>query len=76
VTVLNDVAYTQVCFTLADDTATERVGEALMADGTTWITGSRWHGRAVLRVSVSGWRTTEDDVARSVEAVRAAVALA
>jgi hypothetical protein len=46
----------------------------LMADGTTWMTGSRWHGKAVLRVSVSNWSTTDDDVARSLDALRKAAA--
>ena len=45
-----------------------------IADGTVWMSGSRWHGRAVLRISVSNWSTDEDDVRRSVEAVRRAVA--
>ena len=34
----------------------------MLDDGTAWMTGSRWHDRAVLRVSVSNWSTTEDDV--------------
>ena len=47
---------------------------ALLADGTTWMTGSTWHGRRVLRVAVSNWSTTDDDVTRSIEAVRRALA--
>jgi len=38
------------------------------------MTGSRWHGRSVLRISVSNWSTTDDDVARSLDAVRRVVA--
>jgi glutamate/tyrosine decarboxylase-like PLP-dependent enzyme len=68
--VLNEVPYTQVCVAFGSDERTERVLTALFADGTTWMTGSRWRGRAIMRVSVSNWRTTEDDVARSLEAVR------
>ena len=45
-----------------------------MADGTTWMTGSTWRGRAVLRISVSNWSTTAGDVERSLDAVRRAVA--
>jgi hypothetical protein len=38
------------------------------------MSGSRWQGRDILRVSVSNWSTDEDDVARSVDAVRRAMA--
>jgi glutamate/tyrosine decarboxylase-like PLP-dependent enzyme len=72
--VLNDVVLTQVCVSFGDDERTREVGRRLLADGTVWMSGSTWHGRAVLRISVSNWSTTEDDVARSLAAVRRAVA--
>jgi glutamate/tyrosine decarboxylase-like PLP-dependent enzyme len=72
--VLNDVQFTQVCASFGSDARTEDVVARLLADGTTWMTGSRWHGRAVLRVSVSNWSTTEEDVQRSLDAVRRAAA--
>jgi len=46
------------------------VTERLLADGTAWMSGSRWHGRDVLRVSVSNWSTDQGDVDTSVDAVR------
>ncbi len=70
--VLNDVVFTQVSAAFGGDEHTRAVVEALLADGTAWLTGSLWHGRAVLRVSVSNWSTTEDDVRRSLDALRAA----
>jgi glutamate/tyrosine decarboxylase-like PLP-dependent enzyme len=73
VQVVNDVVYTQVCLALGDDASTRAAGERLLADGDTWISGSRWRGRDVLRVSVSNWSTDDDDVARTVAAVRRAV---
>jgi hypothetical protein len=48
------------------------VVEAMLAEGTAWTTGSRWHDRAVLRVSVSNWSTTVDDVAHSIAALHRA----
>lgn len=72
--VLNDVVYTQVAFAAADDERTRAVGDAILTDGDTWISGSRWRDRAVLRISVSNWSTDEEDVARTVAAVRRAVA--
>jgi glutamate/tyrosine decarboxylase-like PLP-dependent enzyme len=74
--VLNDVVFTQVCVSFGDDDRTLRVIENLLADGTAWMSGSRWRGRAVLRISVSNWSTDEDDVALSLDAVRRAAAAA
>jgi glutamate/tyrosine decarboxylase-like PLP-dependent enzyme len=70
--VLNDVVYTQACVSFGDDERTRAITARLIADGETWMSGSRWRGRDVLRVSVSGWSTDEDDVRRSLEAVRRA----
>ena len=72
--VLNDVVFTQVCVSFGDDERTRRVTEALLAEGTAWMSGSRWHDRDVLRVSVSNWSTDAEDVALSVAAVERAVA--
>ena len=46
----------------------------LLADGTAWMSGSRWRGRDVLRVSVSNWSTDAADVTACVDAVRRAAA--
>jgi glutamate/tyrosine decarboxylase-like PLP-dependent enzyme len=70
--VLNDVVFTQVCVAFGSDERTQEVGRRLLADGTAWMTGSTWHGRSVLRISVSNWSTTTSDVERSLEAVRRA----
>ncbi|WP_454110793.1 pyridoxal phosphate-dependent decarboxylase family protein [Leifsonia shinshuensis] len=72
--VLNDVVYTQVCATFGDDERTRRVGEALRAGGVALASPSAWHGRAVLRFSVSNWLTDAAEAARTVQAVREAVA--
>jgi glutamate/tyrosine decarboxylase-like PLP-dependent enzyme len=71
--VLNDVVFTQVCAAFGDDARTEAVTAALLGSGRVWMSGSRWHGRAVTRVSVSNWATTDADVAASIDAVGAAV---
>ena len=72
VTVLNDVVFTQVCATFGSDERTDEVVQRLLADGTTWMTGSTWHGQRVLRISVSNWFTTDEDVDRCLAAVRRA----
>ena len=70
--VLNDVVFTQVCVAFEDDERTRAVTAQLLADGTAWMSGSRWRGRDVLRVSVSNWSTNDDDVEASIDAVRRA----
>jgi glutamate/tyrosine decarboxylase-like PLP-dependent enzyme len=72
--VLNDVVFTQVSVAFGSDERTRAVTERLLADGTAWMSGSRWRDRAVLRVSVSNWSTDPADVEGSVAAVRAAAA--
>lgn len=71
--VLNDVVFTQVCVAFSDDARTDAIVAAILEEGEVWMSGSRWHGQAVLRISVSNWSTSEDDVARSVAAVSRAV---
>lgn len=73
--VLNDVVFTQVCLAFADDARTREVGRRLMADGAVWMTGSRWRGREVLRISVSNWSTDHTDVARGIDALARASSL-
>ena len=70
--IVNDVVFTQVCATFGDDSRTREVTARLLADGTAWMSGSRWRDRDVLRVSVSNWSTDDNDVAASVDAVRRA----
>jgi glutamate/tyrosine decarboxylase-like PLP-dependent enzyme len=73
VQVLNDVVYTQVCFAVGDDDRTAAVLDALRTDGTTWMSGSRWQGRRVVRISVSNWSIDDADIAAAIRAVDRAV---
>jgi glutamate/tyrosine decarboxylase-like PLP-dependent enzyme len=76
VEVVNDVVYTQLCFTVGDAERTRAVTDHLLAGGVTWMSGSAWSGRQVIRVSVSNWATDDQDIAMSIDAVRRAVAAA
>jgi hypothetical protein len=38
-------------------------------DGTCWCGGTEWQGHAAMRISVSSWATTEEDVERSLQAI-------
>jgi len=74
VTIANDVVLNQVLVGFGDDARTERVIEGIQRDGTCWMGGTTWHGRRLMRISVSNWTTTEADVDRSVEAIRRVLA--
>jgi uncharacterized peroxidase-related enzyme len=74
VEVLNDVVFTQVCLAFGSDDRTRRVAAHVMAEGAVWMSGSRWRGRDILRISVSNWSTDEADVAAAVAAVERALA--
>jgi glutamate/tyrosine decarboxylase-like PLP-dependent enzyme len=65
--VLNDVVLNQVLVSFG-----ERTGDVIAAaqrDGTCWVGGTVWRGRPAMRVSVSGWATTDADVERSAAAI-------
>jgi glutamate/tyrosine decarboxylase-like PLP-dependent enzyme len=74
VEILNDVVLNQVLVRFGDDDeTTRRVVQRVQDDGTCWLGGTEWHGRAAMRISVSSFRTTEEDVERSAAAILAAV---
>jgi glutamate/tyrosine decarboxylase-like PLP-dependent enzyme len=67
--VLNDVVLNQVLVSFGDGARNKRIVEAIQNDGTCWCGGTEWQGKSAMRVSVSCWATTEEDIDRSVEAV-------
>jgi glutamate/tyrosine decarboxylase-like PLP-dependent enzyme len=67
--VLNEVVLNQVLVSFGSAEKTNRTIRALQEDGTCWCGGTQWHGRSAMRISVSGWATTEDDVERSLDAI-------
>ena len=66
--VLNDVELNQVLFRFATDEQTNDALRAVQAGGEAWMSGTTWNGRAAIRISVSNWQTTEDDVDRTLAA--------
>ena len=58
----------------AGDARTRAVIDAVQRDGTCWLSGTTLAGHAAMRFSVSGWRTTEDDIERSAAAILACLA--
>ncbi|HEX8135416.1 MAG TPA: aspartate aminotransferase family protein, partial [Actinomycetes bacterium] len=74
VEVLNEVVLNQTLVRFPDpggdhDGRTREVIRRIQADGTLWLGGTTWHGMVAARISVSNWRTTDQDVDRSVAAI-------
>lgn len=46
---------------------------AINASGEAFLSGGSWNGERVMRISVCGWNTSTDDVARTVAAARNAL---
>ncbi len=67
--ILNDVVINQVLVSFGDAELTRRVIAGIQADGTCWAGGTVWQGRTAMRISVSSWATTEEDVERSLAAM-------
>jgi hypothetical protein len=74
--VLNDVTLNQVLvrFTRDGVNVSDEVMHAIQDEGTCWMSGSSWEGEPVMRISVSNWRTSEDDIRRSAAAIESCLA--
>jgi len=74
VEILNEVVLNQVLVRFSSasgdaDALTRDVIARVQADGTCWLGGTTWHGRAAMRISVSNWSTTAGDVDASAAAI-------
>jgi glutamate/tyrosine decarboxylase-like PLP-dependent enzyme len=76
VSVLNDVVLNQVLVRFeipgTETNLTDTVLARVQRDGVCWAGGTSWNGSRAMRVSVSGWRTSEADIDRSADAILAA----
>jgi glutamate/tyrosine decarboxylase-like PLP-dependent enzyme len=77
VEVLNDVVLNQVLVRFTDpggdhDARTRAVAAAVQADGSMWAGTTTWHGQVAMRLSVSGWSTTAEDIDLAVAAIERA----
>ncbi len=60
--VLNRVCLNQVLVSLNTEEETIGLLEKIHADGRVWFGASRWQGRSVMRISLSSWRTKDEDL--------------
>jgi aromatic-L-amino-acid decarboxylase len=73
VTVLNEVEFNQVLvrFDADGENVSDDVLDRVQREGTCWMSGTEWDGGPAMRISVCNWRTTEEDIHRSAEAILA-----
>ncbi|MBJ8344316.1 pyridoxal-dependent decarboxylase [Antrihabitans sp. YC2-6] len=72
--IINDVVLNQVLLRLpGGDDANRAAVAAIQQDATCWLGGTTWNGEYVLRVSISNWATTDDDIDRSAAAIERAI---
>jgi len=62
VELLNEVVLNQVLFRFASDEQTDDVLARVQASGRIWLSGTTWDGRKAIRVSVSNWQTTDEEI--------------
>jgi len=67
--VLNDVVLNQVVVKFGDEAQTRQVIRRIQADGTCWCGQTNWQGQVAMRISVSSWATTAEDVEKSLAAI-------
>jgi len=78
VRVLNDVVLNQVLVRIVPDggnadQATRETLRLVQEERVCWMGGTRWHDMDAIRVSVSNWTTSDEDIDRSVDSVLRAV---
>jgi glutamate/tyrosine decarboxylase-like PLP-dependent enzyme len=67
--VLNEVVLNQVLVSFGGPEETRSVTAELQSEGTCWCGGTMWQGHTAMRISVSSWATTDEDVERSADAM-------
>jgi glutamate/tyrosine decarboxylase-like PLP-dependent enzyme len=70
VEILADVVLNQVLVRFGDrDALTRDVIRRVQEDGTCWLGGRVWHGKGCMRISITSWNTTAEDIGRSTDAI-------
>lgn len=67
--ILNDVVINQVLVSFGSEAVTDKVVEEIQKDGTCWMGTTTFQGKRAMRISVSSWATTDEDVNKSIEAI-------
>jgi glutamate/tyrosine decarboxylase-like PLP-dependent enzyme len=73
VEVVNDVVLNQVLVWVGDEQKTNQVERLIQAEGIVWLGATTWHGQRLLRVAISNWATSDEDIDEAVEAITRAI---
>ena len=76
ITVLNDVVLNQVLVRVrsrAGGNITPAVIAHVQEEGVCWVGGTTWEGEPAMRISISNWSTSPEDVERSAASIVNAV---
>lgn len=69
VEILNEVVLNQILLHFGSDDRTIEVMQSIQAGGELWAGDTFWHGKQALRISISSWATTDDDIDRTIKAI-------
>ncbi|WP_339864656.1 pyridoxal phosphate-dependent decarboxylase family protein [Paremcibacter congregatus] len=69
-TIHNKVVLNQIVVSCGSASRTAQMIEAMQAEGTCWFGQTEWQGQKASRISISSWKTTEQDIAKSVAAFK------
>ncbi len=67
--ILNDVVLNQVLVSFGNTETTNRVIKKIQDDGTCWCGGTTWQNQTAMRISISSWKTTPEDIDKSASAI-------
>ena len=70
---VNDVVLNQVLFRFESDERTDEILGEVQRSGHIWLGGTTWGGTRAIRLSVSNWRTGDEEIDLALNAFRAAV---
>jgi glutamate/tyrosine decarboxylase-like PLP-dependent enzyme len=65
-TILNRVLLNQVLVRASSDEQTLAIQNDAQASGEIWFGGTLWEGRPAFRLSLSSWRTSDEDIERAI----------
>jgi len=67
--ILNDVVLNQVLVSFGEPEFTKKIIKEIQEDGTCWCGGTVWQDQTAMRISVSSWATTEEDINESADSI-------
>lgn len=70
--ILNDVVMNQVVARIGTPEQHTQIAQLCQDSGECWFGVTNWQGRSAIRLAVSSWKTTKEDIAQTLAAIGAA----